>query len=63
MPTQVFMARGSHQYNYDKVAKSQMAQQQFSQCGDRLDLKEEVVEKLFNTRDMFSMATRTVLPR
>ena len=32
---------------YDKVAKSPVAQQQLSQCGDSLDLKEEVVKELF----------------
>ena len=32
---------------YDKVAKSPIAQQQLSQCGECLDLEEEVVEELF----------------
>ena len=32
---------------YDKVAKNSTAQWQLSQCGDSLDLSEEVVEELF----------------
>ncbi len=32
---------------YDKVAKNSIARGQLSQCGDSLDLKEEVVEELF----------------
>ena len=32
---------------YDKVMKSPVAQQQLLQCGDSLDLKEEMVEELF----------------
>lgn len=32
---------------YDRVAKSPVAQQQLSRCGDSLDLEEEVLEKLF----------------
>ena len=32
---------------YDQVANSPVAQQQLSQCGDSLDLEEEVLQELF----------------
>ena len=32
---------------YDRVAKSPVAQQQLSRCGDSIDLEEEVLEELF----------------